>query len=197
MTKLLPSLSQVPLLALIPLIASVPAVAGEFTGSANFVLGQKILSENDWEPIEEQPAGAAELTWGSSDWPIMLATDFVYSVDDEESSGLDVDGSTLEIGVGIRETLQAGSNFNYYLGAGIGLIRADVEVETSSGEVEDDDVAGSYWLNAGVYWRLGSRFNLGAGARYSYGKADIDEEDIRVGGFHYGLLLGWGWPASN
>jgi hypothetical protein len=53
------------------------------------------------------------------------------------------------------------------------------------------------WIGGGIYWRLGSRFNIGLAARYSSASVELFGVDVEAGGPMYGMLLGWGWPASK
>ena len=87
-----------------------------------------------------------------------------------------------------------------YVGGGIafggGVVIFDCLVIFPS-ECEDEDDGGSgvgAWLNAGVAWRLGKRFELGVSTRWSTLEAGIFNRDRDAGGFQYGLVIGWGWP---
>ncbi|HET6372065.1 MAG TPA: outer membrane beta-barrel protein [Candidatus Polarisedimenticolia bacterium] len=176
--------------------AAAPARAGEFTGDINFVLGQKFLNDGDWEPVETQPGGIVEMTWGDSDWPISLATDIAYSSGSDNTSSLDVDGSTAEFAIGVREIRNTG-DFHYYVGLGFNMLRAEAKVKSSGSHDEDQDTGVGGWGGAGIFWRMGSRFNVGLSARYSRTEVTLFDENVQAGGFSYGLLVGWGWPASQ
>ena len=63
--------------------------------------------------------------------------------------------------------------------------------------VTENDVSPGAWIGGGIFWRLGSRFNLGAAARISGAPVTLANEDVEAGGLSYGLILGWGWPAAN
>ena len=185
------------LLAVVGFGGPAVAVGGEFTGNVNFLLGQKMLNDKDWEPLENQPEFGAEITWGDSSWPISIATDIFYSKDDgEDDSGNDLDGSTMEFDLGIRE-IKNTENFYYYIGLGFGLVSAEAEATLSGTKFDDSDTGISGWGGGGIFWRLGSRFNVGLAARYSVADVTLFDEDVRAGGFHYGVILGWGWPGSK
>lgn len=191
MRTLLSRMSTPVLLAILLSSASAPALADEFYGNFNLLLGQKIMDEDDWDPVDLHNAAGVEATWGGSEWPFHIATDVFFSTDDEENSDLDADASTFEVGLGIREIKNI-DNFHYYLGVGVSMVRTDLEVETSSGDFDDDDSDFGGWASAGVFWRFGAHFNLGIGIRYSKANAELFDDEFEAGGFGYGILIGMG-----
>ena len=71
---------------------AIPAAwAGDYTGNVNFVLGQKYLDKDDWEPLEEQGEFAALVSWGGKSWPVQIAIDVLGSYKKKTTSGY-VDG---------------------------------------------------------------------------------------------------------
>ncbi|HKY32259.1 MAG TPA: outer membrane beta-barrel protein [Candidatus Polarisedimenticolia bacterium] len=173
-------------------LAAPATVQAASTGHANFFLGFKMLDEDDWEPLESQPAFGAEVSWGGDDWPILIATDLLLSADDDDEFGADVEARTAELDLGVRKIWEV-DNVRPYVGGGIGLISAEVEVETPLGDVDDDDNAIGLWAGGGVFWRLGERFNLGVSGRWSKAEVEFAGADVEAGGLSLGLLLGWGW----
>lgn len=184
------------------LLAPTSAICGDWTGNVNFFLGQKNLKENDWEPLEEQPEFGAEISWGKVDWPVLFATDLLASSDDDTVfdpfffGNVDIEGSTSELGLGVRKIWEKGSS-RPYLGAGLALVKGEIEFRVSGVRIHEDDNAVGPWVGGGVFWRLGSRFNIGLSVRYSNAEVSIQDFDLEAGGWHGGLLLGWGWPATQ
>lgn len=184
------------------ILAVVPAHA-DSTGNVNFFLGQKSLSSSDWEPVETQGEFGAIMSFGQKDWPIDIAVDVLVSAKEEDAyDGLigsyTFTGTTYEIDFGVRKVWGKKAT-RPYVGAGIGLIGAGAELETGFASVDADDTGIGYWLDAGIFWRLGSHFNIGLDLRYSGADVDLDfgngftAQNIGAGGFSYGLLLGFGW----
>lgn len=194
MRNLLSRLSTPVLLVFLLLIAPASASADEFYGNFNLFLGQKMMDEDDWDPVDLHDTAGIEATWGGSEWPFHIATDVFFSMDERENSDFDADATTMEVGLGIRE-IKSLDNFNYYLGVGIGFIQAELEVENSSGEFDDDDSDFGGWASAGIFWRFGSHFNVGLGVRYSKANVELFDEEFEAGGFSYGILLGTGFPG--
>ena len=180
------------------LSTSTPAFAGDWTGNANFFLGQKSLDSDDWEPLENQGEFGAEVSWGKKAWPILIATDVLISGDSDEISGNDVDAGTAEIDLGVRKIWEV-KTFRPYVGGGLALISASFEFDLpgTSATIDDDDSAVGAWVGGGAFWRVGSRFNIGGAIRYSTADVEFGGEDIDAGGLSVGLLLGWGWPAEK
>ena len=178
-------------IALSLLLLPAGALAGEFSGHANFFLGVKYL-EDEWAPLQDQGAFGAELSWGSTDWPVYIATDFFASADVEDRPLFDTVAVTTELDVGVRKIWEAGHTYPY-VGGGIGIITGFVDQDF----IDDSDVTIGPWINAGVFWRLGPKFNIGFSLRWSKGEVSVLGEDLEAGGFQAGLLLGFGWPGRN
>ena len=174
-----------------------PAVWAKAEGHVNFFLGVKTLDEDDWQPIEDQGALGAEISIGQDTWPIFIAIDPFFSGGTEEEAGFDLTGATSELAIGVRKIWNV-DNVHPYVGGGPSLLSGSFEVETPFGaDFDDDDTTLGWWLGGGVFWRLGSRFNIGVAARFSRGEVTLFDVDVQAGGLQGGLLLGWGWPATR
>ncbi len=188
-------LSMAVLATLLILTSAGPAVAG--TGDVNFFLGQKMLKKSDWEPFENQPEFGAEVSFGKQDWPVLIATDLFGSARERTEFGVKVTASTSELDIGVRKIWEKG-RIRPYIGGGFGSIEGKVEAETGGSTVSSSDSAFGAWLGGGVFWRIGTRFNIGASARWSQAKINAEPNtEVEAGGFHLGLLLGWGWPKTQ
>lgn len=168
--------------------------AARADGDVNFFLGQKELSKDDWEPTQSQPEFGLEMSFGEKDWPVDIAVDLFSSSDDDTLFGLKVEGSTSELGVGVRKIWKSGSTMPY-IGGGLASIKGTIKSNFLG--VDESDSSLGAWFGGGVFWRLGPRFNIGVAARYSKATITLAGIDGEGGGLHYGLLLGWGWPASK
>jgi hypothetical protein len=184
------------LLVLAGVCAPAPAIAGDWTGNANFFLGQKSLDSNDWEPLDNQGEFGAEVSWGKKAWPVLIATDVLVSGDSDEISGVDVDAATTEFDFGVRKIWEV-KTFRPYVGGGLAIAGAAFEASGGGNSIDDSDNSVGVWVGGGAFWRLGSRFNIGGAVRYSTADVTLFDEDVDAGGIHIGLLLGWGWPAEK
>jgi len=192
------------LAAVVALAALPPAVHAESTGHVNFFLGQKSLDSGDWDPVDEQGEFGVVMSFGRDDWPVHIAVDLLGSTDEGEIfdtlvGEIDVTGSTVEIGLGVRK-IWSTKRAHPYVGGGLALLSAEAELDSSFGDADADDDTVGGWVGGGVFWRLGQRFNIGADVRWSSGEVDLDfgggvpvASDVEAGGFHLGLLLGFGW----
>jgi hypothetical protein len=163
----------------------------EMEYEVNFLLGAKALDESDWEPLEEQAAFAVCTTFGKVDWPVMIALDLVGSADATEVAGIDLEAGTTEFNAGIRKIWKK-KNVRPFLGGGLSFLTGKFEVEGLS--VDDDGVGA--WIDGGVFWRLGRRFNIGIEARVSRGEITFGPFDVEAGGEQVGLILGFGSPSD-
>jgi len=188
-------------LALSILLLASPVTAAFAGGDANFLLGAKPLDKNDWDPVQDQGAFGAEVTFGRNTWPVWIAVDYFVSAAVEErvpiniggfvTSG-DITGTTFEFDFGIRK-IWGKKRTRPFLGGGVGVVGATYDADVT----DDSDQTAAVWAGGGVFWRLGRRFNLGGTVRWSDAQVTLFDNDVQAGGVTYGLLLGWGWPAGS
>ena len=168
-----------------------PALAAG-KGDVNFILGTKALKKADWPATDSQGAFGAEVTWGGARWPIRFATDLFGSSNGADLAGVHVDGETSELAFGLRKIWEPGAA-RPYVGGGVARIAA----RTKRLGTEETDTAVGGWVGGGIFWRLGSRFNIGVAGRVSRGKVTLSGTKIEAGGTFVGGILGWGWPAKR
>ena len=176
------------------LAAPARARDGGCTGEANFILGQKVLDESEWQPVENQDLFGVEVSWGGKSWPIQIATDLFGSYKEDSKEG--ITAKTSEFGMGVRK-IWGRRHVHPYLGGGAAVVYGAAEMDFSGIIVKDSDISTGAWAGGGIFWRLGSRFNLGLAARYSRSKVTLFDSDLEAGGYEGGLILGWGWPAAR
>jgi hypothetical protein len=82
-----------------------------------------------------------------------------------------------------------------FVGGGLSFISVEREMEQLIGfSRSDDDTTVGIYVNGGVYWRIGKRFNIGFDGRVVTGTSVElfgKKGDANYGQF--GLILGWGW----
>ncbi len=195
-------IAQVAALVL-PLVALAPtaALAG---GNANFTIGERDLG-GDWSPLDGQLMLGATVDWGMDDWPVHLAWGLNASADSQDNiygyGPWNTSAAYAELSFGALWLPIRDKAVRPYLGAGIASVAVAYEEKAFGRKVDGDDQDFTYYANAGIYWRLGPRFNLGIDLRYG-GAAEFDvsvsskfEDSIKKDGgyFAYSLLLGFGW----
>jgi hypothetical protein len=179
-------------------IAFAPARA-DFDGNVNFLLGAKSLNSSDWSPNDNQVAFGAVMSFGEKDWPVHIAGDVLFSFDETTSGGVETTGVTFEFDPGIRWLILKKGTVFPYIGGGVGIIGAAAKVEETFVSVDAADATLGFWTDAGVFFRLGSNFNVGLDLRYSTAEVDLDfgagvvAQDVNAGGFTVGVLMGFGW----
>jgi hypothetical protein len=180
-----------------------PTAFADADGHVNFFLGQKALDSGDWDPLDRQAEFGAVMSFGQDDWPIHIAVDVLVSADEDTISDpfvgdVDVTGTTFEIDAGVRK-IWGKKAIHPYLGGGLAIIGAAVELDSPFGNDDADGQALGYWIDGGIFWRLGTRFNIGLDVRWSAADVDLDyggtipTDTVAAGGLSYGLLLGFGW----
>lgn len=195
---------------LVLVVSSGPALAGDPEGHVNVFLGQKALDSDDWNPADKQPEFGVTMSFGRSDWPVFIVLDVLKSEREEDYldpvlSNLGTakfTGATLEIAPGIRKIWNLGRT-RPYVGGGMALIKASAEYEYPTVTYDAEETTLGPWLGGGVFWRLGSRFNLGFDVRWSSGDVNLEVNDdnlfvlnaynVKAGGLHTGVTFGIGW----
>jgi hypothetical protein len=184
-----------------------PALAAE--GHVNFTLGQKMFDEDDWSPIEKQTAFGAEAAFAPGAWPVEIALHLMRSADEEARDmgynelPVTLDASTWELGAGLSKTFSA-KRWRPYVGAGAVYAKTDLTANQGGTMVSDEGSGWGYWAGAGVFYRIGTGFNFGGGARYSSATVDFDAfqgqsisydaTEVEAGGVSLHVLIGWSWP---
>ena len=172
-----------------------------YEGNVNLFVGEKILSKGDWEPVDQQPEIGVALAFGIERAPVHLAIDLFASrkSDTVDVPGLgpaDVSARTREFSLGIRKVWTPG-HFRPFVGAGGCIVNVDLTVEAPGFHQSNQDNAYGVWVEGGLMWRLGGHVNLGLDARYSHADASFTRNglptDVAAGGFHAGLIVGYGW----
>jgi len=196
--SLRPATARAALVVAFLLVLPTTAWAGNFAGNTNFFLGTKTLDKDDWEPLEEQGAFGAELSWGNTDWPIYVASDLFWSADAQGFTFTETIAVTTELNVGVRKIWGESRKTRPFVGGGLAIVRGYVQKRFDFvPDVDGSDAAVGPWLTGGVFWRLGTRFNIGMSARWSKADVEIFDESLDAGGFQFGLLLGFGWPKHG
>ena len=187
------------------LLAFAPAAYADPAGSVDFFAGQKELDRNFTESnnMEEQDAIALFTDWGSSNSQWRFAVDVLAGRKDVDDDELDVrlDGSTGEIGAGVRWYPMRESHWMPHLGLGAALVSGKIETsEPGPGSVDlafDDSKLG-YWTDGGIAYRFGEHFKLGGRIRYSDAKLEVRDNlnnvrEVNAGGLSYGITAGATW----
>ncbi len=173
------------------LAAATPAAAA---GNANFILGVRALGD-EWDPIDEQGVLGLNMDLGGASWPVQIEFGFHASGAEDDIGPLDVTASIAELQVGVQKFWKVGSTMRPFVGGGLALVWAEVELEDNLGFSvdEDDNTVGAY-VHGGIYWRLGKAFNIGLDGRIT-GTGDLEAfgSEVDANYFQLGMILGFGW----
>jgi opacity protein-like surface antigen len=190
-----------------------------WTGNINVSYGNKTLNQDDWSLDEEnlkmklnkQRETSIDVDFGKESWPIHIALGYLSSIADDsfteevdyEGNLYDVltefEGSTRELRLGIKWIWDSGNVVHEYLGGGLAMINAKVKATASaegvSASESDDDQAAGFYINGGIFWTIARHLNIGIDVGYSQAEVTFDkmEADMKAGGGHYGLFLGYHW----
>jgi len=180
-----------------------PAAWARYEGNINFMIGQKWLKDSEWSPVSEQPELAVLFAFAPERSPIYFAIDVFYSSDSQTMNtalygDVEVEGTTQEYSIGIRKVWNGDNRSTRpFLGAGGCLVMSNLNLDSPVLAAHFGDNSYGVWVEGGVTWRLGKHVNLGFELRYSTASASFENSgqpiDVDAGGFHAGLLIGYGW----
>ena len=175
------------------LLAFLPSAAHASVGAVHVFVGQKLLDEDDWNPIDSQFEVGVDASLGDDDWPVWINLGLFHASDEEELNAVeDVEGTTTEFSLGINKTWTR-HQFRPFVAGGLAFVNSDYEIRDDNDVVfEDDDSGTGLYAQGGGYWRVGSSFNIGGMLRYS-----VFSDDFEGGGLHVGLIAGFGWPKAR
>jgi hypothetical protein len=180
------------ILAVILVLFSVNAFAGSWTGNANLFLGQKKLNKNDWDPADKQAEAGLLFDFRPVEWPVSIAIDLLASEDKVTVAGLKIKASTTEADLGLRKIWEiSGSSIRPYIGGGVAFVNAKLKERNTNVSIDDNGTG--YWLDGGAYWTFNESFNLGLELRYSNADVTLLGSNVKAGGTHAGVVLGYHW----
>jgi hypothetical protein len=174
------------------------ATENRAASSVLVALGEKYLDDDDWPDADEQGEIGLIMSFGQREWPVLVAVDLLFSLDEVDvGPGVAaLDEWTAEIDLGVRKDWPRG-RMRPFIGGGLGIIGGSRELFAFPGVVaSNDDSAPGLWIDGGVVWRLGKRFELGFEGRFSSAEIEL-EEDVEAGGAHLLVLFGWASPGQN
>jgi len=161
------------------------------TGNVNFLLGAKHV---EYSRTDDQLAASLDVTCGVRGCPVLLDAYSSGSWGEGQNSFDDpITEARYETGGGLMGIWRFGSFFPH-LGFGWGRItrKAHIGPGGESGERRFQETEPQRWVSWGGFWRFPSGVNLGLAVRSSAGHQRYPS----LGGTHYGLTLGWGWPGK-
>lgn len=159
-------------LALAPLAACANFGPEQRDTRLALILGQRGLDRDLWAPVEDQITVGAECVVVSKDTGLGWETAIQYSYDDATVGAVDVKSTTDELSVGGRYEL-VGKQVRPFVGAGLALVKAEMEVSNGGSSASEDDVSVAGYAHAGLEIPLGERFFVGLDVRALFG-SDLD-----------------------
>jgi hypothetical protein len=179
-------------------VSPVAVKASGWTGNVNLKAGAKALDEDDWEPLEDQNEIGADIDFRMVDWPVSVTVALYGSAQKKEISGMDVEGKTGELRIGIKKIWEPDPSMRPFVGGGIAFISAENEwvneyLSPLQLKVSDDDQGTGLWVSGGVFWTIKECFNLGFELGLSSVDVTLFNQEKKAGGAHAALLLGYHW----
>jgi hypothetical protein len=168
-------------------------------GDVNLLLGgREMIQSTDWKPYDSQLGFGLMADFGRPTWPIQLEAAYLESKRSVPSFGSTQTVEFSELCFGFGKYWSAGRKTRPYIGAGGEYLTVTVNRFGSAASAES---FGTY-VHAGVFRRIGRRFNLGVDGRIvtatsnDTGRFTVGLVEPRSPSYaQLGMILGWGWPA--
>lgn len=195
-----------------------PATPPEGTsadGSFHFIYGSKVFPSDEWEPGDHQDERGIVLAFGPHAWPVRMVLGYLSSKAHPDITVFSGSGQSTtvsqqmglaqsqEISIGVRKGRPRGV-LRPYVEGGLAGVRAsrdynqgrcrtsgpNTNFELSCETFKDTGVG--VWFGGGVALRYRA-FEIGALARTTAATSSLL---TGLGGIHYGLFIGFGWPDT-
>lgn len=168
------ALSMLAACATVPSTSAVDADPESRSNRIGLYVGQRSLDEDEWEPVENQATFGIEYAHEKPD-SAGFEIGVMASGDEDDFAGLDIELNTREIYAGIVKSFRS-EGIRPYLGGGLALIRADVEV-SGIGDADDDSPAA--YVHGGVAFDIPPSLFLGIDLRMLFG-SDLEPAGVET-----------------
>ncbi len=182
------------LILLVAIFFPSASFAGDWQGNLNFIGGSRGLN-NNWQPVESQPALDIRVDFGAKDWIANIVIGISASAKTAACTNTwDCRGSLAEFYVGGQKYFSVTDAFNPYIGLGISSVSAKAEFASYYNKVEYIENTTGFFIQGGAMWRLGA-LNLGldlrilTGAKFSKDLKGLEDANYAQAGF----LIGYNW----
>jgi len=163
----------------------------DWTGNANLTFGKPI--NND--PTRGIYGFGTNVDFGKKSWPVNIAIAFFKFKGSGDGWLGSVDTSATELRFGVKKIWHIPSTElpSMYLGGG--LFMGDARHDWPDDSVESDEQSEGFggWVNSGIFWTMGTHFNLGIDLVVSYGRFQDHMYGLETAGLKAALLLGYHW----
>lgn len=151
------------------------------------------MDSNDWPDLDTHFSMGIFFDIKKDSWPISITVDITDTGDKHRHNGLEDLGHTTEYHLGVRKIfMNHNPIIQPYIGGGISFMYAELEYETNSTTMTDDDRATGGWFGVGMYYQANPKLVvLGLDVRYSHAKVSLFNKERNAGGFHSGVTVGY------
>ncbi len=176
-----------------PAVARAVEPASPWSGVVHIVAGERGLDADFWKPVENQQVLGLNVHFGKTDWPIRMLAEAAFSTRTAAATGYDVTGEVREFSFGAVTNFHS-DDLTPYVGAGLSWVNVVAKGGTGSASTSATDDAYSIggFVQAGLAYRFGGRFDVGFDLRYLGGTSvklfdQTGDADYLQGA----LLFGW------
>lgn len=103
-----------------------------------------------------------------------------------------------EYAIGVVKVWEPKGAIRPFVGGGVAAVRAILTEDAVTVELVRHDTTSAFYLDGGVFWRTGRRFNIGLGTRLmSLARMEIGGTRFDANYLQVHVLAGFGWPRRE
>lgn len=182
-------------------LATTAALAGS-TGNMQFLVGQRYLDGTVWAPVDRPQMFGFQIDFGPSESPVHVALGAAIATDSSSRPSTyfnktNIEASFSEMSAGFLWLPVRRGFARPYLGGGVLTMSAGLDDDEGWIFGGETDRSFGYYANAGVYFKVGERFNIGIDGRAVRGtRFDIDQFRVEGDYEQVSLLIGFSWGGG-
>lgn len=182
--------------------AGIAAPAHAADVNLNVYSSWRQMNDTDlWEDLEDQYSLGGMVDFAKAGSPLHFVVGTIVGVGAKDfTNPLINDAISVEneLSFGINKTWGKTGSTRPFLSGGVSFVRTEITLDAPGGDIKDDDDSLGFFVEGGVYWRLGPHFNLGLHGRILGGTSvEMFGEEGDADYWEAGPMIGWSWPAKR
>jgi hypothetical protein len=182
-------------------LASAPLFAADVNLNVYPFSARKMSNSDFWGDLEDQYSLGGMVDFGAKGSHLHFVAGLMTGVGAQDFSNPllnDAVATESELSFGLSGVWHLDNGTCPFISGGFSFVNADLTVDAPGGNVSENDESLGFFVEGGVYWRLGNHFNLGLHGRLLGGtstelfgvKGDSDYWQL-------GPMIGWSWPPKH
>jgi hypothetical protein len=182
-------------------VAAAPLFAAEVNLNVYPFSWRKMGDSTLWDEVDDQYSLGGMVDFGAKGSALHAVVGLHTGVGAQDFSNPlinDLLATESELSFGLAGVWHLKNGTCPYVSGGLSFVNAELKVDLPGGEVSDNDESLGFFVEGGVYWRLGKHFNLGMYGRVLGGTSlTLFGTDGDADYWEFGPMIGWSWPPKS